>query len=202
MKDTRFYELHETLHAERRAVMDIKGGEYPSGDGDRLSNFKTVGKLLSPLSGEGERFNARTGEWESAWVRLPLAPDVVAMIYKLKHVMSACTFVREGRRDEEGREPIIGRLSDDMNYDDLLYAIFEEQGRIAEGHGTSCLCSKCLVLDLEEPVTVDTTPVGQAQAIIMDEEQLEMLNTTTPTTELNCCHKCDMCKKTCTDLFP
>ena len=106
MNSKEFFEVHNELRAECESVLGIKGTEYPSDDGDRLSNFKEVAVLLAQK------------------------PEEVCLTYMLKHILSLCTFVRENRRDEVGREPIIGRLADIQNYCDLLLAILKEQGRV------------------------------------------------------------------------
>ena len=128
MNNERFFEIHNALNKLRDEILGIKGSEYPIGNGDRLSNFKIVGELLSPLEGEGE---AQIGEkWTKTKVRLCLEPDVVAAVYALKHVLSLCTFIREQRKDKEGHELFSGRIADIQNYCDLIYGIVEEQGRV------------------------------------------------------------------------
>lgn len=119
MRDDDFMRLHEAVARYRRRVLDAKGVEYPTGGGDRLSNFKVVAQFLSP-----KRCPHCGGAVEIT------AADV-ALVYKLKHVLSLATFVREGRRDEPGREPIVGRIADDDNYNDLLLALLVEEGRAA-----------------------------------------------------------------------
>ena len=106
MNTKEFFEVHNELRAECESILGIKGTEYPSDDGDRLSNFKEVAVLLAQK------------------------PEEVCLTYLLKHILSLCTFVREGRSDEPGREPLIGRLADIQNYCDLLLAILKEQGRV------------------------------------------------------------------------
>ena len=128
MDNERFFEIHNALNKLRDEILGIKGSEYPIGNGDRLSNFKVVGELLSPLEGEGQAYIG--DEWVTASVRLDLEPDVVAAVYALKHVLSLCTFIREQRKDKEGHEPFSSRIADIQNYCDLLFSIVSEQGRV------------------------------------------------------------------------
>ncbi len=128
MDNKGFFRMHDGLNKLRDEILGVKGSEYPTGHGDRLSNFKVVGQLLSPLEGEGQ---ARIdGEWVEATVQLELEPEVVAAIYTLKHVLSLCTFIREQRSDKEGHEPFSSRIADIQNYCDLLFSIVSEQGRV------------------------------------------------------------------------
>ena len=128
MNNERFFEIHNSLNKLRNEILGIKGSEYPIGNGDRLSNFKIVGELLSPLEGYGSALV--DDEWIGTKVRLDLEPDVVAAVYALKHVLSLCTFIREQRKNREGHEPFSGRIADIQNYCDLIYSIVEEQGRV------------------------------------------------------------------------
>ena len=129
MNNERFFEIHNVLNKLRDEILGIKGSEYPIGNGDRLSNFKIVGELLSPLEGCGSALV--DDEWVGTKVRLNLEPDVVAAVYVLKHVLSLCTFIREQRKDKEGHEPFSGRIADIQNYCDFIYSVVEEQGRVS-----------------------------------------------------------------------
>lgn len=128
MDNKGFFRIHDQLNKLRDEILGVKGSEYPTGNGDRLSNFKVVGQLLSPLEGDG--LARIDGEWVEATVQLELEPDVVAAIYTLKHVLSLCTFIREQREDKEGHETFSGRIADIQNYCDLLFSIISEQGRV------------------------------------------------------------------------
>ena len=128
MDNKGFFRIHDGLNKLRDEILGVKGSEYPTGHGDRLSNFKVVGQLLSPLEGDG--LARIDGKWAKARVRLELEPEVVAAIYTLKHVLSLCTFIREQRSDKEGHEPFSGRIADIQNYCDLLFSIVFEQDRV------------------------------------------------------------------------
>ena len=141
MNSKEFFEVHNELRAECESVLGIKGTEYPSDDGDRLSNFKEVAVLLAQK------------------------PEEVCLTYLLKHILSLCTFVRENRRDEVGREPIIGRLADIQNYCDLLLAILKEQGRVGPLagqtiNGTPIVVDDNWVID-EESMFIDGASIPQ-----------------------------------------
>lgn len=129
MNNDEFFAIHEELNAFRDTILGIKGSEYPAGGGDRLSNFKVVAALLSPIEGNGFVFNHVTKEWDSATVKLDISAEDVAMVYTLKHVLSLLTFVRERRSDQPEREPIKGRIADIQNYGDLLLGLLREEGR-------------------------------------------------------------------------
>ena len=141
MDNERFFEIHNALNKLRDKILGIKGSEYPIGNGDRLSNFKIVGELLSPLEGYGSALV--DDEWVGTKVRLDLEPDVVAAVYMLKHVLSLCTFIREQRKDKEGHEPIAGRIADIQNYGDLLLAIITEQGRADASPNLTMMSDEC-----------------------------------------------------------
>ena len=147
MDNERFFEIHNFLNKLRDEILGIKGSEYPIGNGDRLSNFKIVGELLSPLEGYGSALI--DDKWVGTKVRLDLEPDVVAAIYALKHVLSLCTFIREQRKDKKGHELFSGRIADIQNYCDLIYGIVEEQGRV-EKTEKSWVCTLC---DIDGPHT-------------------------------------------------
>lgn len=129
MNNRTFFRTHDALNALRDKILGIKGSEYPAGDGDRLSNFKVVANLLSPLEGDGEALGV-DDTWTTTKVRLPLSADAVAAVYLLKHILSLCTFIREQREDKAGHEPLSGRIADIQNYCDLLFSIIDEQGRV------------------------------------------------------------------------
>jgi len=136
-----FFRMHDGLNKLRDEILGVKGSEYPTGHGDRLSNFKVVGQLLSPLEGDG--LARIDGKWAKARVRLELEPEVVAAIYTLKHVLSLCTFIREQRSDKEGHEPFSGRIADIQNYCDLIFGIIEEQGRVETLPKPTMMTDKC-----------------------------------------------------------
>lgn len=110
-----FFEWAEKEFKVEMELMRDKGKEYTVSDEDKLKNFKSIGE------------------------RLGLKPEMVCMVYLLKHMDSVRNFVIEGR--ESSNEPIQGRLHDIRNYILLLGAIIKEnnsshqadlQGKVVE----------------------------------------------------------------------
>ena len=95
-----FFEWAEEEFKTEMELMRDKGKEYTVSDEDKLKNFKSIGE------------------------RLGLKPEMVCMVYLLKHMDSVRNFVIEGR--ESSNEPIEGRLHDIRNYILLLGAIIKE----------------------------------------------------------------------------
>ena len=122
MKQQDYEALITRFTRERQGMGDEKSKEYAR-ETDRHYNFKTLAALLGPLR------CPHCGE------DVPVSPELVLMVYKLKHVLSLITFVRNGC-SVEGTEPIEGRIADDANYDDLLAGLVAER----KGGGT---CGSC-----------------------------------------------------------
>ena len=51
------------------------------------------------------------------------------MVYKLKHILSLCTYVKDLEHDtlRALTEPVEGRIDDDQNYSDLLRGIIRSR---------------------------------------------------------------------------
>jgi len=91
---------NETTKTELE-LMQKKGIEYTVSNSDKLANFKSIGK------------------------RLNMPPELVVMVYFLKHVDSLTNYVLHGT--EASDEPIEGRLMDIRNYALLMGAVIKEK---------------------------------------------------------------------------
>jgi len=89
----------------RLKMAEAKGREYANEQEDRNYNFRIIGSLLG------------------------IKPETVAMVYKLKHILSLCTYFKELEHDAPRAltEPIEGRIDDDQNYSDLLRGIIRSR---------------------------------------------------------------------------
>jgi hypothetical protein len=122
VRQSDYEELIARFTRERQGMGDEKSKEYAR-ETDRHYNFKTLAALLGPL------------RCPHCGQDVPVPPEFILMVYKLKHVFSLLTFVRSGC-SAEGTEPIEGRIADDANYDDLLLGLVAER----KGGGT---CGSC-----------------------------------------------------------
>jgi len=100
MKVNDFLEWSKEMVAIEERLMIDKGIEYTVSDDDKLKNFKSLGE------------------------RLHISPQMVAMIYLLKHMDSIRNYVLKGV--ESSNEPIMGRINDARNFLLLLGAIINE----------------------------------------------------------------------------
>ena len=100
--------FHQMVEEATKARLDMamqKGREYANEQEDRNFNFKIIATLLG------------------------IEPETVAMVYKLKHILSMCTYIKdlEQGKPRELVEPIEGRIDDDQNYSDLLRGIIRDR---------------------------------------------------------------------------
>lgn len=101
-----FFDWANEQFKTEMSLMKVKGKEYTVSDEDKLKNFKAIGE------------------------RLHLSPEMVAMVYLLKHMDSVRNYVIKGI--ESSNEPIEGRLHDIRNYCLLLGALIKERKRLEE----------------------------------------------------------------------
>jgi hypothetical protein len=81
--------------------MLTKGEEYTVSDEDKFKNFKSIAE------------------------RLGLTPEMIALVYTLKHMDSIRNYVIHGK--ESSNEPIRGRIQDARNYLALLGGMIQER---------------------------------------------------------------------------
>lgn len=96
-----FLKWAEEMYKEEMTLMVDKGTEYTVSDTDKFKNFKSIAE------------------------RLHVTPEIVAMIYLLKHMDSIRNYVLTGT--ESSTEPIKGRIQDARNYLLLLGGILHEK---------------------------------------------------------------------------
>lgn len=101
MKVETFFKWMKEVQEEEYTIMVGKGKEYTVSDEDKLKNFKSIAE------------------------RMQTTPQMVAMVYLLKHMDSIRNYVLTGK--EASDEPINGRIRDARNYLLLLEAILMEQ---------------------------------------------------------------------------
>ena len=101
MKVPDFIAWAKHMQEEENKIMLTKGEEYTVSDDDKFKNFKSI----------AERINT--------------TPEIVALVYLLKHMDSIRNFVLHGK--ESSDETIKGRIQDARNYLLLLGGIIEER---------------------------------------------------------------------------
>lgn len=101
MKVADFFKWYDILQENEKQIMEVKGREYTVSDQDKFRNFKSIAE------------------------RLKLTPELVCMVYFLKHTDSITNYVLTGT--ESSDEKIIGRIMDARNYLALLGGLIEEK---------------------------------------------------------------------------
>ncbi|MBT7900293.1 MAG: hypothetical protein HN601_05025 [Candidatus Marinimicrobia bacterium] len=96
-----FVKWAKAIQDEENTIMLQKGKEYTISHEDKFQNFKSIGK------------------------RLKLKPEMIAIVYLLKHIDSICNYVITGA--ESSNEPIRGRIQDARNYLLLLGGLITER---------------------------------------------------------------------------
>ena len=99
-----FIKWAEVMQEEENKLMLAKGEEYTVSDSDKFKNFKSIGE------------------------RMGLPPEMIALVYLLKHMDSIRNYVLHGK--ESSNEPIRGRIQDARNYLLLLGGIIEENKKV------------------------------------------------------------------------
>ena len=102
------------LQSSERVLADTKGEEYTQGDEDKLYNFKQVAKMVRVKC-------PHCGKTAS------LSPDVVCIVFLLKHIFAILDFVTS--HETKSEEPISGRICDARLYLALVQAILAESGQ-------------------------------------------------------------------------
>lgn len=95
-----FLEWAEKFQTEETSIMLAKGQEYTISDSDKFKNFKSLAE------------------------RLKVTPELIAMVYLLKHIDSITNYVVTGATSSN--EPFEGRIQDARNYLLLLAGIDKE----------------------------------------------------------------------------
>lgn len=105
MTNDDFDRLVEQATKARLEMARKKGREYANENECRTFNFEIIAELLG------------------------IKPETVAMVYKLKHILSLCTYIKDLEHDtlRDLTEPLEGRIDDDQNYSDLLRSIIHDR---------------------------------------------------------------------------
>lgn len=106
MDDTTYKNLIQELTEHRRGISDVKSVDYTRQNPDKLHNFKSVA--------------------ESAGLR----PEQVWLVYAQKHFDAICTYIKSNGQSES--EPIKERISDLLNYGELLWGLINDDGTTKE----------------------------------------------------------------------
>jgi len=112
MKVDKFFKWADEMVAQESDIMFNKGEEYTVNDEDKFKNFKSI----------AERINS--------------TPEIVALVYLLKHMDSIRNYVLHGK--ESSDETIEGRIHDARNYLLLLGGIIKENKEKEAEHVYSC----------------------------------------------------------------
>jgi hypothetical protein len=110
MKTERILQINEELNRESHEIMKVKNHDYKGGDEDGLSNFK--GSIVFGVS--------------------PVQGILLRVQDKMKRIQA---FDAKGELKVPG-EGVIDAVIDVKNYMTLIYAMFEDEGRLNEKHSS------------------------------------------------------------------
>lgn len=119
-------EAFKKFVAEQTEILEAKNKDYSAGNSDKDANynFRLIAEIMDGA---------------------PWTPYSVAMVYKLKHVLSMIAFAKTGKVESEG---IHGRHHDDANYTFIMDLLAKDHTERREEKGKE-------KVDWVEPVYID-----------------------------------------------